>query len=229
MCLFELCLSQGICPGVGLQGKNHVILFDVLTRFVAYIQHQVYGAAWMLSLFSHVQLSVTPMECSPPGSSVHGILQARILEWVAIPYSRGSSRPRDWTRSISYVSCVGRWVLYNWCYLGCPFFGSNICKCANHSSEHSLWSWGPESEHWCHLLTAGWPWTGNCPRVAYRIKGVKLSLRYSDLSAHQDHLEGWSVKSGMEPGHLHLPKFPGDAAAAGLGTELRELQTEVSS
>ena len=39
------------------------------------------------------------MDCSPPGSSVHGILQARILEWVAIPFSRGSSRPRDWTQA----------------------------------------------------------------------------------------------------------------------------------
>ena len=37
------------------------------------------------------------MDCSPPGSSVHGTLQARILEWVAIPFSKGSSRHRDWT------------------------------------------------------------------------------------------------------------------------------------
>ena len=36
-----------------------------------------------------------PMDCSPPGSSVHGILQAGVLEWVALPSSRGSSRPRD--------------------------------------------------------------------------------------------------------------------------------------
>jgi len=36
-----------------------------------------------------------PVDCSVPGSSVHGILQARILEWVAIAFSRGSSRPRD--------------------------------------------------------------------------------------------------------------------------------------
>ena len=36
-----------------------------------------------------------PMNCSPPGSSVHGTLQARILEWIAISFSRGSSRPRD--------------------------------------------------------------------------------------------------------------------------------------
>ena len=38
-----------------------------------------------------------PVGCSPPGSSVHGILQARRLEWVAISFSRGSSRPRDRT------------------------------------------------------------------------------------------------------------------------------------
>ena len=48
-----------------------------------------------------LQLCLTlcePMDRGPPGSSVHGILQARILEWVAIPSSRGSSWPRDWTR-----------------------------------------------------------------------------------------------------------------------------------
>ena len=46
-----------------------------------------------------------PMDCSQPGSSVHGILQARVLEWVTIPISRGYSWPRDWTQ----VSClVGR-------------------------------------------------------------------------------------------------------------------------
>ena len=46
------------------------------------------------------QLGLTlcnPTDCSPPGSSVHGILQASILEWPAITFSRGSSQPRDWT------------------------------------------------------------------------------------------------------------------------------------
>ena len=52
------------------------------------------------------------MDCSPPGSSVHGISQARILEWVAMPFSRGYSPLRDRTR-ISYISCIGRWVLYH--------------------------------------------------------------------------------------------------------------------
>ena len=49
-----------------------------------------------------------PMDHNLPGFSVHGILQARILKWVAISFSRGSSQPRDWTR----VSCIGRCVLY---------------------------------------------------------------------------------------------------------------------
>ena len=48
-----------------------------------------------------------PMDCSPPGSSVHGTLQARTLEWVAMPSSRGSSRPRDRT-CISCNSCTAR-------------------------------------------------------------------------------------------------------------------------
>ena len=60
-----------------------------------------------------------PMDCSPPGSSVHGILQARILERVAMPSSRGSSPPRDQTH-VSYVSCIGRWVLYSLSHLGSP-------------------------------------------------------------------------------------------------------------
>ena len=53
-----------------------------------------------------------PMDCSPPGSSVQGTFQARVLEWVAISFSRGSSSPKDWSH-VSYVSCIGRWVLYH--------------------------------------------------------------------------------------------------------------------
>ena len=53
-----------------------------------------------------------PMDYSPPGSSVCWFLQARILEWVAIPFSRRSSQPRDLT-PVSWVSCIGGWVLYH--------------------------------------------------------------------------------------------------------------------
>ena len=51
-----------------------------------------------------------PMDYSPPGSSVNGIFQGKMLEWVAISCSRRSSQPRDRSR----VSCIGRWVLYHW-------------------------------------------------------------------------------------------------------------------
>ena len=57
-----------------------------------------------------------PVDHSPRGSSVHGILQARILEWVATPSSWGSSRPRDRTH-ISSISHVSRQVLYHECHL----------------------------------------------------------------------------------------------------------------
>ena len=52
-----------------------------------------------------------PMDCSPPGSLVHGIFQAWILEWVAIPFSRGSSQPRDRTQVSHIVSrCFTIWA-----------------------------------------------------------------------------------------------------------------------
>ena len=53
-----------------------------------------------------------PMDCGPPGSSVHGIFQGRILEWVAIFYCKGSSQPKDHTW-VSCDSCIDRWILYN--------------------------------------------------------------------------------------------------------------------
>ena len=63
---------------------------------------------------AHAQSCLTlcnPMDGSPPGSFFHGISQARILEWVSISFSRGSSWPKDRTH-VSCVSCNGRWFLY---------------------------------------------------------------------------------------------------------------------
>ena len=48
-------------------------------------------------------------DCSPSGSSIHGIFQARILDWVAISFSRGSFGPREQT----HIFCIGRWILYH--------------------------------------------------------------------------------------------------------------------
>ena len=63
-----------------------------------------------LPLFCSVA-ELCPVVCDcPPGTSIRGIFQARILEWVAVSYSRGSPWPRDQT----HVSCIGRWILYDW-------------------------------------------------------------------------------------------------------------------
>ena len=70
----------------------------------------------------HAQSCLTlcnPMDCSLPSSSVHRILQARILEWVAISCSGGSSLPRDQT----CVSCIGRQILYHWTTQEAPCCG----------------------------------------------------------------------------------------------------------
>ena len=70
------------------------------------------GCGHVLSCSVHVLLFVTPLDCSPPGSSVHGSLQARILECVAMPSSRGSSHPRGQTH-VSFVFSTGRQILYH--------------------------------------------------------------------------------------------------------------------
>ena len=84
-----------------------------------------------------------------PGSSDHGILQTRTLEWVAMPSSRGSSRPRDQIH-ISYVSCIGNRVLYHEHHLGSPIFLIGLkkwvhaCKhleqCLEHKNSQYMWA-----------------------------------------------------------------------------------------
>ena len=73
--------------------------------------------AWFcrLLLLSRVQLFAVPWTYSLPGSSLHGILQARILEWIAVPFSRGSFWPRDWT----WVSCIAGRFFTIWATRGC--------------------------------------------------------------------------------------------------------------
>ena len=71
--------------------------------------YSLHHACMCVSLQSCLILC-NPMDYSLPGSSVHGILQARILEWVAVPSSTGPSPPKDQT----WVSCICRWILYCW-------------------------------------------------------------------------------------------------------------------
>ena len=71
-----------------------------------------------MQLLSHVWLFWDFTDCSPPDSSVHRILQPRILEWVAISSSRESS----WSRDQTCVSCTGRQILYHWATWGALYF-----------------------------------------------------------------------------------------------------------
>ena len=79
---------------------------------------------WVITECMHAHCSIAhswltlcdPKDYSPPWSFVHGIFQARILEWVAFSYSRGSSQTRDWIQ-VSWVSCTVTWILYHWATL----------------------------------------------------------------------------------------------------------------
>ena len=74
-----------------------------------------YISAYLCTCAKSLQSCLTlcdPTDCGPPSSSIYGILQARILKWVAMPSSRGFSQPRDGT-CVYYVSCNGRWVHYH--------------------------------------------------------------------------------------------------------------------
>ena len=99
-----------------------------------------------------------PRDCSLPGSSVHEILQARILEWVAMPSSRRTSSPRNRT-PVSYISCTGGWVLYHCLHLGSPESLPQLapskdclsCRMPSHPRSCLLWWW------WCCSVTKSCP------------------------------------------------------------------------
>ena len=78
-------------------------------------------------VLTRVWLFVTPWTVAPPGSSAHGIFQARILEWVAISLSRTSSQPRDQTRT-SCVSFIGRQIIYHCTTWETPYACINVKK-----------------------------------------------------------------------------------------------------
>ena len=93
------------------------------------------------------------MDCSSPDSSVHRILQTRILEWVAMPSSRGSSQLRDWT----HISCTGRQILshlsHQWSpkeeVIGFNFGFNRYSLCVRHCSKHGNMSMNKEMPSHC--------------------------------------------------------------------------------
>ena len=101
------CPSPGDLPNSGI--KSTTLTSAALTgRFFTT------STTWEVRWGEVAQSCLTlcdPMDCNLLGFSVHGILQARTLEWVVMPFSRGSSRPRDWIH-ISCISCIGRWIFF---------------------------------------------------------------------------------------------------------------------
>ena len=83
------------------EGKAYPLQYSGLENSMDSIVH---GVAKSQTRLSNFHFHCTPMDCSPPGYSVYGILQARVLEWVAISSFRGSSQLRDGI----HVSCIGR-------------------------------------------------------------------------------------------------------------------------
>ena len=86
------------CKGTKALKMRSAVTGHQKLRVTNWEDHQ----GWKCYLLSCVWVFVDPVDCSLPGSSVHGVLQTRILEWVVIPFSRGSSQPRDQT----WVSCI---------------------------------------------------------------------------------------------------------------------------
>ena len=97
-----MCLPQDI-DAMGQESSS------VLLTFISLWYTTVLGPMYCL-VTKLCPTLCDPIDCSPPGSSVHTILQARILEWVAISFSRGSS----WPRGQTWVSCIARQILYYW-------------------------------------------------------------------------------------------------------------------
>ena len=98
-------LEKEECGNISQNGSEFVKIFAMsyqsTTSAEEDFNNQANGVCYCLVTKSYPAV-FDSMNCSPPGSSVHGILQARILEWVAIPFSMGSSRPWDQTQ----ISCI---------------------------------------------------------------------------------------------------------------------------
>ena len=105
-----------------------------------------------------------PIDCSLPASSVPEISQTRILEWVAMSFSRGSSWPRDGT----HVSCIGRWILYRWATREAQFF----------SIAFIISIWPPVSFIICFFLICLSPW--KCTRHVSRDLGRFVYAVFSE-------------------------------------------------
>ena len=129
-----MCKYQGTCHTLGWH--KHELLLVLLSESVS---------------CSVVSDSLDSMDCSPPGSSVHGFLQARMLEWVAIPFSRGSSQSRDRT----HVSHIAGGFFTSWAtreaqpYKGFSHYSHYI---GEETEDQRLWLWLAQ----LHAMSTQW-------------------------------------------------------------------------
>ena len=99
-----------IAPGE--QAHSHCAARSNLCVWYSSREYSNISIHWWLVFCALLCLALSdPTGCSLPGFSVHGIFQARILEWVAISFSKEESRPRDRTH-VSCISCIDRWILH---------------------------------------------------------------------------------------------------------------------
>ena len=99
-----ICVCMCVCV--------YIYIYNIIYILCVYVLCVYTHMCCVCSVTQSYWTFCNPMICSLPGSSVHGIFQAGILKWVAIFYSRGSSLPKD-RNCISYVSCIGRQILYH--------------------------------------------------------------------------------------------------------------------
>ena len=96
----------GDLPDPGIKSRSWALLADsLLTELRGKVPFRIFSSVQFSSVTQSCPTLCDHMDCSLPGSSVHEIFQARVLKWVAISFSRGSSQPRDQT-CVSRISCV---------------------------------------------------------------------------------------------------------------------------
>ena len=103
------CNLRGVAESDTTERLARKLVKDKRDHLMALARIRLLGGAYTIQVGLPCRLA----DCSPPGSSVRGIFQARILEWVAVSSSRGSSPPRNRT-PISCIFWIGRQVLYRW-------------------------------------------------------------------------------------------------------------------
>ena len=119
LCIWTSIFYFAIFAHCVMKGKSHLIRLTIYLCFpLRFLQlhfsrsifhpFDIYSGGSCCSVAKSCPTLCTPMDCSQPGSSVHGSLQARILEWVAFSFSRGSSQPRDQTHISCLSSLAGR-------------------------------------------------------------------------------------------------------------------------